>query len=208
MISFTLRSTFYLSNVIQPDSMLELFQYLNNIYPLSAEMQSYLMQVLRRRELPANYYWLREEEVCTKVTFIEKGLMKLFYTLEEREIITGFKKEYDIAISVTSFFKQLPSRLSIRTIEPTVVSYIELKEIEYIYKRHTDFNINARKITERYYCTLEEHLMLMYLPPKERFIELMKQHTWMSARIKDKHLAAYIGISNVAFSKFKNALRL
>ncbi len=183
--------------------MLELFQYLNSIYPLSPEIQSYLLQILRKRELPANSYWLREGDVCNRIAFIEKGLMKIFYNLGDKEIIVWFNKERDIIISVKSFFNQTPSKLAIRTIEPTIVNYIDYKDLEYIYSKYAHFNINARKITEKYYCISEDHLMLMHLPSKERYPALLKQFPWMADRIKDKYLACYLGITNVALSRYK-----
>ncbi|MEP6466867.1 MAG: hypothetical protein ABJB05_11215 [Parafilimonas sp.] len=164
------------------------------------------MQALKKRELPANHYWLREDEICNKIAFIEKGLMKIFYTLNDKEIVVWFNKECDIIISVKSFFKQLPSQLAIKTIEASVINYIEFKDLESIYKKYTDFNINARKITEKYYCLSEDHLMLMHLPARERYFALLNQFPWMAKRIKDKYLAGYLGITNVALSKFKNSL--
>src|SRR5947209_10480645 len=132
--------------------MLELFQYLNSIHPLTPEIQSYLLQALKKRELTANSYWLREGDVCNRIAYIERGLMKVFYNLNDKEIVVWFNKENDIIISVKSFFSQSPSQLAIRAIEPTVVNYIEYKDLEYIYAKYTDFNVNARKITEKYYC--------------------------------------------------------
>lgn len=186
--------------------MLELFQYLNSIYPLTADVQSYLLQILKKRELSANSFWLREGDICNRIAFIEKGLMKIFYYMNDKEIVVWFNKEFDIIISVKSFFKQAPSQLSIKTIEPTIVNYIEFKDLEYIYNKYTHFNINARKITEEYYCSSEDHLMLMHLPAKERYKLLIRQFPWMPNRIKDKYLAAYLGITNVALSKLKNSL--
>ena len=186
--------------------MLDLFRYLNSIYPLRPELQSYLLQALKKRELPANSFWLREGDTCNRIAFIEKGLMKVFYSVHDKEIVVWFNKECDIIISVKSFFKQIPSRLAIKSIEPTIVNYIEFKDLEYIYNKYTDFNINARKITEEYYCVSEDHLMLMHLPAKERYQSLIKQYPWMPKRIKDKYLAAYLGITNVALSKLKSKL--
>jgi len=186
--------------------MLDLFRYLNSIYPLKPELQSYLLQALKKRELPANSFWLREGDTCNRIAFIEKGLMKVFYSVHDKEIVVWFNKECDIIISVKSFFKQIPSRLAIKSIEATIVNYIEFKDLEYIYNKYTDFNINARKITEEYYCVSEDHLMLMHLPAKERYQSLIKQYPWMPKRIKDKYLAAYLGITNVALSKLKSKL--
>ena len=183
--------------------MLELFQYLNSIYPLSPDIQSYLMQVLKRRELRANSYWLREGDTCDRIAFIEKGLMKIFYNSGHKEIIVWFNRECDVVISVKSFFNQIPSKLAIKTVEPSVINYIEYKDLDYIYSKYRDFNITARKITENYYCISEDHLMLMHLSPKERYTALLTQFPWMPGRIKDKYLASYLGITNVALSRYK-----
>jgi hypothetical protein len=130
--------------------MLELFQYLNSIYPLSADIQSYLMQVLKRRELRANSYWLREGDIWDRIAFIERGLIKIFYYSGHREIIIWFNRECDVVTSVKSFFNQIPSNLAIKTVEPTIINYIEFKDLDYLYSKYVDFNITARKITENY----------------------------------------------------------
>jgi hypothetical protein len=46
--------------------------------------------------------------------------------------------------------------------------------------------------------------MLMHLPPKERYAALLTQFPWMPGRIKDKYLASYLGITNVALSRYKH----
>lgn len=184
--------------------MIQLFDLLHMIYPLSAELEQSLRQILKVREIAKGKHWLRQDEVCNNIAFIETGLLKVYTERNGREVVVWFNKENDIIISVKSFFKRLPSGLAIQALEDTRVLYAEHADLQRIYQKYPGFNVNGRIITQEYYTLSEEHVMLMHLPAKERYFELLKLFPWMESRIKDKEMAAYLGINGANLSKIKN----
>lgn len=184
--------------------MQELFNLLNGYNAILPELQAYLFKCLKVRKLPANSHWLKEGETCNKIAFVEEGLLKIYHHYLEKEYITWFNKENDIIISVESFFTQTASVDGIRTLAPTVLRYIEYKDLEYAYTQYKDFNINGRKIAQYYYGICERHLRMLMYPARERYIALLQHFPWMDERVPDKYLAAYLGIAPQTLSTYKS----
>lgn len=186
--------------------MLELLNFLNSVHPITPEAQHYLGTVLRKKELRKNQVWLQEGAVCDKIAFINTGLVKVYFETGLKEVCLWYNKENEVIISAHSFFGQSTSHLAIRAVEPTTVYYITYTELQKIYGQHIDFNVNGRRILEHYYSISETHVMLLLQPPRQRFEAIGKFYPWMvdGSRLTDKMLAAYLGITPVTLSNFRN----
>lgn len=184
--------------------MIELIQFLHMANPLTAEMEQDVRKALQVKELPKGRHWLREGEICNYITFIERGLMKIYTEINGKEVVVWFHKEFDAVISVKSFFKRVASRLAIQALEPTRIWYASYQDLYQIYGKHPHFNINGRIITEEYYTISEDHVMLMHLPAKERYLKFLELFPWMHGRVKDKEIASYLGVSAAALSLIKH----
>ena len=186
--------------------MLELLNFLNNVHPITPEVQHYLGTILRKKELRKNQLWLQEGAVCDKIAFINTGLVKVYFETGLKEVCLCYNKENEVIISAHSFFNQLPSHSAIRAVEQTTVHYITYNELQKAFGQHVDFNINVRRIWEHCYTIAETHVLLLLQSPRKRFEAIGKFYPWMvdKSRLTDKMLAAYLGITPVTLSNFRN----
>ncbi|MES2329255.1 MAG: Crp/Fnr family transcriptional regulator [Bacteroidota bacterium] len=187
--------------------MEELFQLLNGYHPLPVELQVVLMNQLPKEIHRANKPILDAGQVCEWLGFVEKGLLKIYYELEDgTEKVVWFLKEGDVIGSMKSFYKGTPSRLCIRTMEETTLRKIRKPDLYHLYQKFTEFNVNARLLTEEYYSRCEDHLILQIIPLEERIKVLEADHPWMlkDSRIKDYMIADYIGIHRSTLSRYRN----
>ncbi|MES2329957.1 MAG: Crp/Fnr family transcriptional regulator [Bacteroidota bacterium] len=155
----------------------------------------------------ANKTILAEGDTCDWIAFVEKGLLKIYNQWEDgTERIIWFHKEGDVIGSMKSFYRVEPSKLIIRTLEETHIRKIRKVELEQLYQKFPEFNINARQITEFYYAISEDHSILLSMSPKERYLKLQSDYPWIlkDQRIKDYMLAEYLNISKALLSKFRN----
>ncbi|HWB27699.1 MAG TPA: Crp/Fnr family transcriptional regulator [Chitinophagaceae bacterium] len=183
--------------------MIQLLEYLQAANPMSPELEQEVRMALKVRDLPKGRHWLRMGEVCNHILFIETGLMKSYTDIGNKEVTIWFHREFDAVISVKSFFKRTPSAIAIKTLEPTRIWFAEYNDLQRIYQRHPSFNVNGRVITEEYYTLSEDHVRLLHLAPRERYHELLQLFPWIEGRIRDKEMAAYLGISAAALSLIK-----
>ncbi|MDB5231649.1 MAG: Crp/Fnr family transcriptional regulator [Chitinophagaceae bacterium] len=186
--------------------MLSFFQYLNSIYPLLPEVQAALLNSVRQKELRKGQVWLQQGAVCDKLTFIEKGMAKLYFESGSKEVVLWYNKESDIILSVQSYFNQSPSEFSIRAVEPCTIFYIHYTDMNHLLQKYAELNINARVILQRYYALSEIHVGLLLQPPRTRFDAIAKIYPWMvdGSRITDKMLAAYMGVTPACISYYRN----
>lgn len=186
--------------------MLEFIFFLNSILPLTPAAQADLLKLCRHKKLRKGQYWLKAGDICEHVAFIKKGLMKVHFDCGSKENCLWYNKENDVVLSVASFYGQAPSSLYISCAEDTEIATLHRKDIEWLYEKYPELNFHSRKLLEHYYSLSETHVRLLMLPPKERYDMLLRTYPWMfgSNRIKEKMLAAYIGVTPETFSNYRN----
>lgn len=183
-----------------------LLKLLESLHPVDPQLQIHLLHHLPKEVHRANKTILHEGDVCDWIAFVEQGFLKVYYELEDgTERIICFQKEGEVFGSMKSYFSGLPSKLTIRTMEETHLRRMKKKELDGLMEKYPVFNINARKITEQYYNRIEDHLILLSMPPKERLKKLEAECPWMveDPRIKDYMLAGYLGIDKTTLNKYR-----
>ena len=193
--------------LVQTNPMEQLLKLLNDYHPVRPELQLALLNRLPREIHRKNKLILEAGEVCDWIAFVEKGLLKNYYETEDgTERVIWFHMEGDVISSMKSYYKLSPSKLSIRTLEETHIRRIRRVELNEMYEKYTEFNINGRKITERYCGLSEDHIILMGMPPKERYKILQQEYPRLlnNPRIKDYMLAAFLGIDKATLSRYRN----
>lgn len=185
--------------------MIELVRYLQTLHPLSAEASVALMNILQAKELGRGKVWLQEGAVCDRLTFVLKGLLKLYFDDGAKEMVLGFAKPGEILLSSQSYFGSQGSRYAIRAVGPTVVIYILRKDLDQIVGRFPELNIHLLLIAQQQVLCYEYHAGLLMLPPRERFERLVTDHPWMGDRsvLTDRMLAAYLGVGANAVCQWR-----
>jgi CRP-like cAMP-binding protein len=89
--------------------MEELLNYLNGIHPLSENLVDFLSRTLKTKKLLKKDYLLKRGHVSRDICFINKGLLRCFYLVDNKEVCSWFMKEGDVIVSVESFFSQTES---------------------------------------------------------------------------------------------------
>lgn len=186
--------------------MEELLKLLESFHPVDPQLQLYLLHHLPKETHRANKNILSEGDVCDWIAFVEKGLVRIYNELEDgTERIIWFHRQGDIIGSMKSYYTGLPSKLTIRTMEETHLRKIRKVDLEELMRKFPGFYINALRVTESYYARSEDHVILLALPPRERFRKIQEEYPWIleDKRIKDYMVAGYLGIDKTTYSKYR-----
>ena len=185
--------------------MEQLLEFLNSVYPLSDDLVNYLMQNLQSKVFKKKEMLLEKGRICKNIFFIEKGLIRCFYLLNEKEVSSWFMKEGDVIISVESFFKQVPSYESIQALEDCTVYYISYEQLMHAYVTFVEFNFVGRILTEKYYTLCEQRLYSLRMhKAAERYNDLLQNDPEIIQRVPSKYIASYLGISLETLSRVKS----
>ncbi len=184
--------------------MEELIKFLGSVHPLSESLIDFLHRNLKARNLKKKDFLLKQGHVCRDVCFINKGLLRCFYFIEDKDVSSWFMKEGDVIFSVGSFFNQTPSNESIQALEDTLLFYISFNELQFIYNNFSEFNFIGRVLTEKYYTMSEQRLYSMRMQKStDRYAYLMNHYPDLILRVPSKFLASYLGVTDVTLSNIK-----
>src|SRR5687768_2806427 len=100
-----------------------LFKFLESIAPISDELKEHLTLIVKSKTFRRKEFLLRAGRVCEHAFFIETGLARCFYPVEDKDISAWFVKEQEVIIN-NKFCRQQPSKVSIQAVEGSSVYYI------------------------------------------------------------------------------------
>ncbi|MFL5788119.1 MAG: Crp/Fnr family transcriptional regulator [Flavisolibacter sp.] len=186
--------------------MLTLIQFLNRIQPLSEDIQQQLFLHLKQKRLKPGEVWLKEGQICLNVAFIEEGLFKSIYHKKGRSYINWFMKENDVMIAVRSFFEQIPSRETIIALEPTLLFYIDFSTYQRLNAHYKVFQNITNTLMAQYYERCQDRTELLRLFRNDRYAEFMRTEKELAQRLKQKDIAAYLGLSEERLSGLRSEL--
>lgn len=165
----------------------------------------------KRLELPAKTTLLKEGEISRKAYFIEKGCLRVWFNNDGKDVTFHFFFEGDRVSSTESFKKNIPSLVSIETIEPSVVWAIDKKDMDKIISKAIENPETRDKfidtLYERTFHYIKHCLSFVRDTPAQRYINLINENPQIVQRMPQHYIASYLGISTVHLSRIKSGLR-
>ena len=107
-----------------------------------------LESILVPMKFQKNEYVLKEGDTCSNIYWVHKGLVRQFYFKNDKELTEYMATENNIVMCIESLFREQPSQLQIKTIEPTILIAIPKAELEAVAMKSVNIQILYRKILE------------------------------------------------------------
>jgi CRP/FNR family transcriptional regulator, anaerobic regulatory protein len=188
--------------------MKEILNYLSQTYwKLTEEVMTYVLQKCDELSIPEGEIISEEGKVCRHVWFIKKGMLRAYeYNPDdERNYTHWFMKKNDIATSVNSFFKELPSEENIVAMEDTVVFRMSHKDLFAGMERFPSMGMLTTLIIVKYYCDSrfnERHLRMGKLQAIHQRM-LQEDHEVLQRALQDD-LASFLGVTEPTYRLVKS----
>ncbi len=180
-------------------------KYLNSYSNLSEKTVEKLGENIVKFELKKNTILLRQEQICQYLYFVDKGILKQYYYLNDNEVIDYFATENKIASSISSLFGQKPSNKIIEAIEDSTLFAISFKKLEELFLNHADLERVGRLIATEAFILMEERVLsLQFHTAKRRYDDLVKTNPDILQRVSLGNIASYLGITQVTLSRIRS----
>ncbi len=155
-----------------------------------------------------NEYFVKAGECHTHIGFVVDGLFQLFYTDRKgKEYTKNFFAANHFAAPYSALLQGNPSNLYIQALEDSRVLLIDYTAWLKFADTHPCWQIVFRKITEQAYLQKEkrESDLLLY-DAETRYIRFNNEFPHWIGRIKQHHIASYLGMSPETLSRVKKQL--
>lgn len=181
---------------------------LNKINPLSKEAENALTEHCALISVKKNGDLQPIGVTCKTIYFVKKGLARIFYYKEGTEITEYFAFENDIIVRAESLFTGKPSKKAIQAVEDTIFIGIPSEKLFGLYDTFPDLERLFRKIIESSYVdTVNRIESIQFHTAEERYLQLLQDKPDLIQRIPLKHIASYLGITQVSLSRIRSSIR-
>ncbi|MGN6647810.1 MAG: Crp/Fnr family transcriptional regulator [Cytophaga sp.] len=175
----------------------------NYLSDLKINWKDYI-KYLHKIELSPKTRLLNKGEIADKIYIIESGSVRMGFEKDGKDITMQFFFENELFTSVESMFGNLPSNYFIETIEQCTIYYL------------TKDMLNAMVLTLPEMASVTTNILMSRLiyysnhlhsylseTPEQRFNSLLENRPYIFMRVSQRHIASYLGITNVSLSRIK-----
>lgn len=148
---------------------------------------------------------LSEGEVCTGISYIEKGLVRQYYIKNGKEVTEHLGVDHSIFMCIESLFKEEPSHLQVEALEPTLVYILPKAKLEAAAMRNVNIQMLYRKILEESLIQSQVHADLMrFETAQNKYKRLCEMNPQVVLRAPLTYIANYLQMTPETLSRIRS----
>lgn len=207
-IALTIRKSKTQSFIHLPIKMAEqLITNIKSFIRLSPKEVDCINQLFKKKQLKKGDFFLTDGQVCKKVGFIVKGLMRYYINYDGEDKTYSFAQENNFVCNNESFIPQTPSTKIIQALEDCKILQISYDDLQLFYKSIREGERFGRLVTEQIFIQTLQDLTSFYTDtPEYRYEKFIKKHPDLQQRISQYHIASYVGVKPQSLSRIRKRI--
>lgn len=187
--------------------MVQLLNYLETFLPLSKRSKRAIEGICDIVLMDKNAELQPIGHTCRTIYFMRSGIARIFYYRNGKDITEYFAFENNIIARAESLFTGRPSKKAIQVLEDSEIIAINATKLFELYDLHPEIERLFRLIFESAYVdTIHRMENFQFHSARERYLMLLDT-TDLVKRIPLKHIASYLGITQVSLSRIRASIR-
>lgn len=185
--------------------MSPLTQALASFHPVSVEIIVKLDGLIRSEVYPKGHQLLPIGSIARKMYFIETGVARVFYLRNGQDVTDYFGVDGQFIGAVESVFTKQPSHKGMEILEDnTRLSSMRYAEFEQLCEEYHEVETIGKKLAIFAFLEGQRRIeSIRFLSAAERYHELEKKYPGLTNRIPLKHIASYLGTTQVSLSRIR-----
>jgi len=183
-------------------------QYYEKFVKIREEDWKLLENKLTVRQLRKGEFLTREGEPVNEVSFVEEGLLRMFYHRDGKEISAQFFYPGVYMSVYDSFLTRKPARINIDALTDSTVINLNYEAVQELYEYNMEFQKFGRLIAEAILISTQKRVMsLMLDDPETRYINLVNERPKVIQTIPQYMIASYLGVTPEGLSRIKKRIQ-
>ncbi len=185
----------------------QIIQSIKSLVPLTFDEEQAFLQILDIKRFSKKEFLLQEGKICTKVSFINSGCMRLFYNAEGVENTIQFFFGGSWYTDYASFLTGYPSFENMQALETCEVVQFKKEDLYKLFDQFPIFDRVGRVMAENAFLSLSQlNKMLTNEEPQERYLNLLKLRPDIVEKIPQHYIASYLGVKPESLSRIRKRI--
>lgn len=177
---------------------------LHIISPLSDESRQALGEIIDSKHYKKNSQLLRIGERAQRFFFIASGVGRVYYVKKGHDVTDYFATDNQFIGGVESLFTYQPSHKGVEVLEDSEVYALNYPGFEKLCHRYHDVERVGRRLAVFAFLSIQRRVeSIRFMTLRERYFELETQHPGITNRVPLKHIASYLGTTQVSISRIR-----
>lgn len=187
----------------------QLQQILQRIVPIPDSELVKAEHLFQPVTLDKSQFFVQAGDVPQSLGFVCSGLLRLYYIDSAgNEFTKSFCPENSFVAAYSALLLHEPSRLFIETIESAQLLVINYESYQALTAQHSCWQTVNHKLTETLFIKKEKRESELLLDDATtRYLNFLAEYPKLEGRIKQYHIASYLGITPVALSRIRAQLK-
>ncbi len=187
--------------------MTELFRYFDSIHEIDSPDKLAIDKITSKIVIKKNELLQNVGHTCKTIYFVKSGIARIFYYKESVDITECFAFENNIIARVESLFTGKPSKKAIQILEDAEIVSINATQLFKLYDTNPNIERLFRLIFEKAYVeTVNRIESIQFHTAEERYKHLLQETNYLQ-KIPLKHIASYLGITQVSLSRIRATIK-
>ncbi len=184
-----------------------LLHNIQNLITLSSAEIDIVTSLFKEKTYKKGDLFLAEGQICNKVGFVTKGLMRYYISYNGEEKTYAFSQENDYVCNYESFLPQSPSSKIIQAVEDCDVLVISYNDLQLLYINVREGERFGRIAIEAVFLQLLKDINSFYTEtPELRYKRFIKNHADLQQRISQYHIASFVGVKPQSLSRIRKRI--
>ena len=181
----------YLKQIFKPE----------NFTPEELEL---ILAQYKRIEFKKNGYLISEGDVGNYYYFIELGFARSYaIDTEGNDVTTKFYTSNDIVIDWNSYFLKTPCREFIQAVTKVTAHKIYFADFMKLFKIEAFREVGRTRLVKNYFELKNHTLSMITDQAKDRYLNLVDQHSEIVNNVPLKYIASYLGVTDTSLSRIR-----
>jgi len=180
---------------------MDIITYLNQQLPLPEGVNETLNSLFKKEQHPKGKILLMPENRSQNLTFIESGLLRLYYEKDGKDITFLFFDENSFSMPIESIIYNKQSPYGCQVLEDCTIRSIAYKDFEILLEKTPELERIARKVLFENLRKISDKLYaLQFQTAEQRYQYMMESYRNILLRAPLGHIASYLGITQQTLS--------
>ena len=166
-----------------------------------------ILSYFKIRHVKKGQLILKRGQIASQYYFINSGALRFFFGEFEEQLTAWLVFENEFFTEISSLNPQRPTRFNIEAIKDSELIYIDMGDMEKLYKQFPAWQEFGRITWEAMAVRMIDQILnFQTLSAEERYINLIT-NSKVSRTVPVKQIASYLGITPNALSRIRKNMK-